>query len=341
MANDAVHGEPPSVVFIRAAVTWIRGHRRAAVVWAVVVALLTSLATALYTVANGESAAVQRFGRLLDDRSGPGLHLRLPWGIDTVSRVKTGTIFRLELGGDVFKQLSLVTGDENLIDAALVLQYKITDLGRFLFATENPEALLGEAVRSALVETVARTAVDDVLTAGKATVQTEVRAHAQSMLDAHGIGITVVAVNLQSATPPSEAAQAFREVNDAKAEAAGAVNDAQSKRERALSLARGEAGKIVEEARAKAAARVAQARGAAERFQRLLEREKSLPAQTRTDLYLDTVKKVLPRAKIVVLAPGQKPKIDLNLIQRPASAKTKTPASPASMPKFQPQFPEG
>jgi membrane protease subunit HflK len=124
-------------------------------------------------------------------------------------------------------------------------------------------------------------------------------------------------VNLQWAKPPVEAATAFRDVNDAKADAAKAVNAAQGERERALSLARGEASRLVQEATGGAAGRVQQARGATERFAKLLAQRRLAPEQTAIELYLSTMRRVLPRAKLVLLAPDQAPRIDLNLVERP------------------------
>jgi len=171
-------------------------------------------------------------------------------------------------------------------------------------------------VRAAVVDAVSTLPVDDVLTSGKAAVQQAVRGRAQALLDRAGAGIAVVGVNLRWAAPPPEAAQAFRAVSDAKADAAKAVNDANSERERALNLAHGEASTIVETARAGAAARVQQARGATARFASLLSQRRMSPAQTDLDLRLSTARRVLSRATLVILAPGEAPHIDLNRVER-------------------------
>jgi membrane protease subunit HflK len=141
-----------------------------------------------------------------------------------------------------------------------------------------------------------------------------VRRATQATLDRCGVGVTLIGINLQAASPPPEAAQAFRDVSDARADAARAVNEAQSEGERGLSLARGSARGLVEEARAGADGRRRRARGAAARFDALLARLRAAPAQTRTEIYLDTARRVLPRARLVLLAPGAAPRIDLNLM---------------------------
>jgi len=118
-------------------------------------------------------------------------------------------------------------------------------------------------------------------------------------------------------------------VNDARADAAKSINEAESERERALSLARGEGSRLVQEANGRAAGRVQQARGATERFAKLLVQHRLAPEQTATDLYLSTIQKVMPRAKLVLLAPHQAPHIDLTLVERPSqTAPDSAPRSP-------------
>jgi modulator of FtsH protease HflK len=316
MANNGRNNDPPSVRAVQAAVGWVRANAAASALVVAGVFVLACLIAAVYAVRVEESAAKQRFGRLTDDNIASGLHFRLPWGIESITKVRTGEVRRIEISGDFLKELSLLTGDENLIDTATVVQYKITRLGDYLFQIETPEELIKQSVRSALVDAVASMRVDDVLTSGKARIQNEVRRYAQEMLSHYKAGITLVAVNLQSVNPPEDAAAAFRKVNDAKADAARLISNAESEREKSLNLADGEASKTIHEAGATAEKRVLHASGAAERFNQILAQKKETPDLTKTDLYMDTVIKVLKRAKVLVLAPGRKPNIDINLMDR-------------------------
>ena len=317
MATSESPPIPPSVVVIRAVAARLRRHPARGALALLGVLALGSLLSGIYIVGNGESAALQRCGRLVGDAIQPGLGLRIPWGVDRITRVRTGEVLRAEITGDQTKQLQLVTGDENFIEMMVVVQYTISDLRAYLFRTDDPQALVAQAVRGALVQTVGAMPVDEVLTSGKAQIQQDARRQAQLWLDRYGAGLTLMGVNLQWAKPPVEAATAFRDVNDAKADAAKAVNAAQGERERALSLARGEASRLVQEATGGAAGRVQQARGATERFAKLLAQRRLAPEQTAIELYLSTMRRVLPRAKLVLLAPDQAPRIDLNLVERP------------------------
>lgn len=298
-----------------------------AAVLAVIAALLAS--RALYVVGSGESAAVLRFGRLVDDAVAPGLHVRAPAGIDRIARVATSEVLRMPIEGDLAPALDLVTADENLIEASLTVQYRVGRLGAFLYAIEDPARLLHQAVRAALLEAVASTDVETLLTTGKAAVQNRVRQEAQRRLDRYGAGIGLVSVTLQALTPPGEAGGAFRAVSDARAEAAQAESRAEGERERTLGWARGEAAQLLESARAEANARITEADGAIARFEHLRSLGRAGREQVVTALRAESVGRILPRVRLIVLPPGAPPRIDLQMIERAGGA-ILPPASPAS-----------
>jgi len=312
MASD---DDAPSVRLIRTAAAAGRRHRLTLAALLALAVLGCWLAGGLYAVANGASAVVRRFGRVVERRVDPGLHLAMPPGVDAVTKVKTGEVLRLQVAGDGGAPMSLVTGDENLIETTLIVQYRVSSPASYLFHADDPTALLTEAVRAATVDEIARRTVEEVLTSGKASVQNEVRRKAQAMLLAYGTGLSLVAVTIQAVNPPPEAVAAFLEVSDARAQAARAVNEAQTRRESSLNLARGRAERSLAEARTWADQRLQKARGTASRFEQVLAQARRTPQQTRTDFYLAMVRQVLPRARIIVLAPGEKPRIDIYLTQ--------------------------
>lgn len=330
---------PLSERLLRQGRAWLAGHRLLAGGVLLAVAVAIWLGSGFYTVDNGSSAALRRFGRLIDDAVAPGLHLRLA-GIDTVTTARTGDVFRLAVEGDRGPALEMLSGDENLIEARLVVQYRISELGGFLFSSAIPEELVRQAVRTALVESVATTSVEEVLTSAKASIQNEVRRRAQLVLERYSCGVTLVSVNLQSVDPPTEAAEAFRRVNDARAEAAEAVNKAHGRRGRQLRLARGQAGQLVAAAKAAAEVRRQQARGAAERFNELLSHGRRAATQTRDELLYTTVQRVLPRARVVLLPAGQGPqRIDIHLL--PADRNVDPGAAIRELLEFEPDPEDG
>lgn len=311
MANEPA---PPSVRLIWRVRDALRSSLRRAlgIVFLGLVGWL--LADGVYTVDNGESAAVLRLGALVDDTVEPGLRFRTPAGIDQVIKIRTGEVFRVQVVGDRPRRLDLVTGDENLIEVVLSAQYRITRLGDYLFGTEDAEALVRQTIRADLVEAVAAFGVDEVLTSAKTLVQQQVRERSQAHLDGYHSGVTLVSVNLQSVDPPREAEGAFRDVLDARAEAAETVSHARAEQDRALRLASGQAAQRLSSAEAEANTSVQIARGAAKRFQKLLEQRRRSPGLTRTDLFARTVREVLPRTRVIVLAPGEMPELEVNLV---------------------------
>jgi membrane protease subunit HflK len=305
---------PPSVVAIHAARDFLARRRRAVAAGAAAAALLAWLASGLFVVGHGETAARLRWGRLVGDAEPPGLGFRLR-GVEEVRVVRTEEVVRLPVPGDFAADLDLVTGDENLIAATVVVQLRILRLGDHLFAVEDPRELVRQTVRAMLVEAVAGLPVDEILTSGKAEIQNRVRRLAQERLDRHRAGVALVAVGLQAIAPPAEADVAFREVVDARAEAARIASDARAARDRALSLARAEAARREGEAATAAAARLEQARGAAERFAALAARHRADPALARTDLRRAAIARALPRTRLIVLPPGTPPRLDLQLLE--------------------------
>ena len=305
----------PSVRFIWRIRDLTYRHGRAVAFVALLALVAGSLVAGVYTVDNGESAALLRFGSLVDDGLTPGLRYRIPGGVDEVVKMRTSEVVRLAIEGDSRAALDLVTGDENLVESTLSVQYRISRLGDYLFASESAEQLVGQTVRAEMMEAFGSRAVDDVLTSGKAQVEQQVRERSQRQLDRYESGVTLISVNLQSVDPPDEADGAFRDVVSGRAEAAALVSRARAEQDRSLRLARGEAAQLVSAAEAHAHSRLEAARGAAERFAGLLPRYRESPGLTRTDLYTETVLGVLPQTRIIVLPPGETPRLDLQLFE--------------------------
>lgn len=304
-------------------------------VWLVAgLGLVVLLGQSLYTVGNGESVAVLRFGRLVDDAVGPGLHLRLPLGIDQLTRFRTGEVSRLPVEGERAPGFDLLTRDENLVDARLVAQFRVHRLGQYLYGSEDPQTLVRQAVRAALTQVVAEVGVEELLTSGKAMVQNEVRRQAQARLDHYGVGVTLVAVTLQALDPPAEAGAAFRDVTDARSEAAQKVAQAEGERERSLRLARGEASQLLSAAQAGADSARNRAQGRADRFRQLVTASRSAGsgALLRTELLAGTVRAVVGKARVIVLPPGPRGTLDLQLLDPGLAPPRAGGSAPASAP---------
>jgi membrane protease subunit HflK len=262
-------------------------------------------AAGFYVVDTDEQAVVRRFGAIAA-RVGPGMHYRLPWPVDqvdivkTTSVMKTGVGFRLAAGEQVVG-MELLTGDTNILNVALVLQYVIRSPADFLFRIEDPDTLIGNLAETVLTETVIGMAVDDALTTGRLALQERVKIDTQAMLDRYQSGIQITSSNIMVITLDPSVAAAFQEVTDAMADREKSRNEARIYANNLIPKARGEAHALIREAHAYKQQRVAEAIGNTDRFLALLEEYRKAPEITRGRLYLEAMERVLPRTQIYVI----------------------------------------
>ena len=222
-----------------------------------------------------QQAVVTRFGAVVEPRVMPGIHFALPWPIDRVTKLKVQQLQRLVIGGDLADsvlgraqplQSQFLTGDQNIINMRVVVQYSVGVPADYLFRTQDVARSVGAAVETALAERVAARNVDAVLTTEKQNVQEEVRAAAQRILNDYRAGVLLSTVNIESVAPPPEAADAFRDVASARADTARIVNEAQGYANDVIPQARGEAQQMLEPAQAYKQTKINKAQGDAARF---------------------------------------------------------------------------
>jgi membrane protease subunit HflK len=283
------------------------------------VALIVWLATGFYTVEPGEQAALRRLGKF-DNTQGPGLHWFWPAPIGTKAIVNVEEVRRLEIGlrgsSPVLVESLMITGDENIVDAQLVVQYDIqrstTDddgtvlsaIEQFLFRSADPEgAILKSATESSLRQVVGQRDIDDVLTTEKEDVQQETKELLQVLLDLYQTGIRIREVKLQNVLAPSQVQDAFDDVVRAKEDKETAINLAEAYEADILPRARGEAAKTVQAAEAFKAERIAKATGEASRFLQVLTEFKQSEDVTRQRLYLEAMEDILPGITKFIVSP--------------------------------------
>jgi modulator of FtsH protease HflK len=283
-----------------------------------VLLILAYLGTGFYVVDTDEQGVVRRFGAIAA-RVGPGMHYRLPWPIDqvdvvrTTSVMKTGVGFRLPEGKQAtVVGVELLTGDTNLLNVALVLQYVVRSPADLLFRIDDPGTLIGNLAEAVLTRTVVGMAVDDVLTTGRLAIQERVKALTQATLDRYQSGIQITSSNIMTITLDPSVAETFQEVTDAMADRERSRNQARIYANNLIPRARGEAHTVVSEARAYQQQRVAQAIGNTERFLALLEEYEKAPEITRTRLYLEAIEEILPKVQIYVVD-TEEGRVPLNL----------------------------
>ncbi len=292
---------------------------------AIAIVALWGVLSSYYTVQPEERAVVKRFGAVINVAD-PGLHFKLPFGIDKVQFVATERVLKQEFGfrtasggertqysAEDFPDESLMlSGDLNIIDVEWVVQYRISDPMLFLYAMREPTGTLRDISESVMRRAVGNRLGSEVLTTARVDISNMVRGETQKAMDLYQTGIQVVTVELQDVVPPTAVQPAFNEVNEARQERERMINEATKQANQEIPRARGNANRVISQAEGYATERVNQALGETARFRSILAEYRVAPDVTRTRMYLETMKDVLPGiGSVVVVQRGQMPPLPL------------------------------
>jgi membrane protease subunit HflK len=265
--------------------------------------------TTWYTVDESDQAVILTFGKVEEGITEPGLHFKLPWPIQSVEKLSKET-FSLQFGyeekdgeiKDFPEETKMITGDENIVLADLVVQWKITDPEKYLYNAEDPEEVLYDSTSASLRSIIGSSKIDDALTSGKAEIEAEVRELLTSLVNKYDIGISVLAVKLQDVELPNEdVRKAFTDVTDARETANTKLNEAEKYKNQRMNEAEGEKDALISKAEGEKAARLERARGDVAVFNKIYGEYKNNPNITRERLVLETLEQVLPEAEIYIM----------------------------------------
>ncbi len=273
----------------------------------------------IYTVEPDEQGVVLRFKKLHDVVE-PGLHYHLPPPIEVVIVKSVTKVYRDEVGfrtidpgpparyRDIPKEALMLTGDENIIDVEMVVQYRINDVVKALFNVEGlgafeerNQGLVHDASEAALRQVIGRHKIEEALTEGKLLIQTEIEDKLQEQFDRYQCGLAVETVQLQTVSAPEQVDAAFKDVASAKEDRERLINEAKGYQNDIIPKARGEAEKELKAAEAYTVERIRRAQGDADRFAAVYAEYKKAPDVTETRLYLETMEKVLPELQKYVI----------------------------------------
>ncbi|MFW6059737.1 MAG: FtsH protease activity modulator HflK [Phycisphaeraceae bacterium] len=297
---------------------------------------LVGLWTMYYTVQPEGEAVVKRFGRVVRT-TGPGLHFKWPFGIETATFVPTRRVLKEEFGFRTTEAAQrsqyrkrtpeqheslMLTGDLSVIDVEWVVQYQINDSHKWLHQARDPRETIRDVSEAVMRRIVGNRLGSDALTEARSQIAAAVKQEMQSILedgepggDDYGLGIHIGTVQMQDVTPPDPVKPAFNEVNKSRQEKERLINEAERYRNQVIPKARGEAEQTIAEAEAYRAERVNAAKGEASRFAAMLTEYQEQPMVTRRRLYLEMVDQVLPKVGrvYVVEQEGHQPLPLLNL----------------------------
>jgi membrane protease subunit HflK len=304
---------------------------------AVILVALLLLATTYYQIEPEEVGVVQLFGAYVRT-TGPGPHLKLPFGIEQVTKVPVQRQLKMEFGFRTLRpgirsefaadtpettaESLMLTGDLNVAVVEWIVQYRIKDPKAFLFNVRNVPGTFRDMSEAAMRSVVGDHSVDEVITVGRAGMALAAKQELQRLCDLYSIGIEVQQLVLQDVNPPGPVRPAFNEVNQAIQEKERAINEAWAEYNQAVPRAKGEAEQAVRAAEGYALDRENRAVGDADRFDALYAEYRKAPDVTRRRMYLETMGEIVPRLgrKVIVddKARGVLPLLQLGAAASPA-----------------------
>ncbi len=296
-----------------------------------------------YDVQANQEGVVTTFGAY-SRTAGPGWHYHLPMPIERVEQIPVTTVNQTNIGskgGDLPKESLMLTGDENIVDVAFSVQWRIDNAGRYLFDIKDQDDTIKAVAESAMREVVGRSTLTDVIATGKAKVEAQSAALMQKILDQYGAGVTVVSVQIASANPPAEVVPDFQAVQSAAQDAQSAINQATAYSNKVVNEAKGTAAQKERAAEGYRQQVVAQAQGQSDAFNSVYDQYRRAPGVTRERLYLETMERVLGKsAKVIVDAKGATAPIILPPDAfRPRNPQAAAPAPDGSAQAAQPAQP--
>ncbi|MBY0272978.1 MAG: FtsH protease activity modulator HflK [Alphaproteobacteria bacterium] len=267
------------------------------------------LLTGIYTVQQDEQAAILRFGKWVRTTD-PGLNYHLPTPIETalIRNVTTINILtntssnNAETGNLAGEGALMLTGDENIADVQFAVNWRIKDLGDYLFNVKSPETTITAAADSIVRSVIAQTPIAKILSEGRSSINVQLREMLQKLLDEYKLGVEVSQVELLKVTPPTtKVMDAYLDVQRAKADMERKRNEAEYYRNSIVPVARGQGKKIVQDAEAYKAKIMADIDGETSRFDLVYNQYRSAPDITRNRMYLDTMEKILENAQKLIV----------------------------------------
>ena len=288
----------------------IKVSRRMITVVVIILAAIVFLVTGLYTVNPEEVGVIQRFGKYLSTTQ-PGLHFKIPFGVDKLTKVKVKHVFKEEFGFRTLQagvrtkystqsynqEAIMLTGDLNIADVEWIVQYRIKDPVKYLFNVRNVEETMHDVSESVVREVVGDRSVDEVIVLNRKEIADKSQIMLQEQLDIYNAGLEIVTINLQNVNPPKAVQPAFNNVNSAKQEKERIINEAWEKYNQVIPEAEGKSKRTVEEAEGYAVNRVNRANGDANRFIQMYNEYRYSKTVTRKRLYLEMMEKVLPKVE--------------------------------------------
>lgn len=278
---------------------------------AIIVVILAILAlTSVYTVNDKQQAVVTTFGKVTSIED-PGIHIKLPFGIQEATLVNVNELQSIEIGfrtGNnnddmtvIESESKMISGDYNIVNCDFFVEYKISDPVKYLYSSEDPADILKSLVQSHIRNVISSYDVDTILTTGKSEIQAKIKEGIQNELAVYDLGLILTDIRLQDSEPPTvEVQEAFKEVETAKQDKDTAINVALAYQNSELPLAQAEADKLIQNAEYLKQDRINQANIQVAMFNAMYDQYKLNPDITKKRMFYEALEKVLPEAKVYI-----------------------------------------
>lgn len=278
----------------------------------VIIVLMVVLSSA-YTVEETEQAVLTTFGKVSDVKTA-GLHFKLPFPIQSVSKVEVNKTQKLTIGYSsndgtegfehietVESEAKMITGDFNIVNIDFFIEWKISDPVKYLYNSDDPAGILKMIAQSSARGIVGSKSVDGVLTTEKAIIQSEIKEKMILKLEGYDLGIQVLDVKIQDSEPPTDyVITAFKNVETAKQEKETRINEALAYKNTELPKAQSEADKIVRDAEGFKESKINEAKGDVAKFNAMYEEYAKNKNITKTRMYLESIETILPGVKVYI-----------------------------------------
>ena len=248
----------------------------------------------VYRIEPAERGVVMRFGAHVATLQ-PGPHIRFPRPIEEVVKVNVERI------QTVTSDSAMLTGDENIVDVELAVQYRIKDVKSYLFEINDPDVSVQRVTESAIRDIIGQSTLDFVITGGRAEIATDAHSLIQDILDTYLSGVEVTSVNMQPAKPPEEVKAAFDDAIKAREDEQRKINEAEAYRNEVVERMAGEAARTRLESEGYKEQTIAQSTGEAKRFTQLLTEYEKAPEVTRRRLYLEAIEDVMSDSTKIIM----------------------------------------
>jgi len=283
---------------------------------AIVIGIIILGFSSVFTVKANQEAVILRFGKY-SDTVGPGLHIKMPFGIDNVYAAEVKRIYNEEFGYRTVRSgresmidynfrgatevALMLTGDRNCAVVHWVVRYKIKNLKEFLFNVRNVKSTIRDVSEAVMRRIVGDRSIDEVLTIGRRAIEDVAETEIEAVLDTYGCGIDIQVVNLKGVNPPAQVKEAFDAVNKAVQMRDQITNEAEGKKNKIIPAAMGKKEQAIREAEGYKIKRINEATGDTKAFLAVLKEYEKAKDITRRRLYLEMMEKVIPRCEEIYI----------------------------------------